>query len=149
MKNFAMVVGAVVVLLGLATCGYVGGWFTEGAAVLQEEVGPRAVLRKYEWFKNALAQLDAKKANIGVYASKAKSMEDDYEGTPRKDWDRVDKQTLSQWHAEVAGVKASYNSLAAEYNAAMAKVNWKFTNAGDVPGGGEPLPREVRAYVSE
>jgi hypothetical protein len=49
--------------------------------------------------------------------------------------------------SEVAGVKASYNSLAAEYNANMVKVHWAFCNAGDLPAGAaEALPREYKPY---
>jgi hypothetical protein len=74
-------------------------------------------------------------------------MEKDYEGTSRKDWDRTDKEQFNLWQQEVAGVIASYNALAAEYNAAMAKINYSFTNIGSLPkGASTPLPREVREY---
>jgi hypothetical protein len=46
------------------------------------------------------------------------------------------------------GIKASYRTLAAEYNAAMAKFNYRFANAGDLPEGAtEPLPREFATYA--
>jgi hypothetical protein len=108
------------------------GLFSEGAAVAGEELGPRAALRKYEWFKNASTQLARKAADITVYQSRVDDMAEGYMGTPRKDWDRVDKEQMSQWMAEVARVKASYNGLAAEYNAAASKVNWA-SFEGDVP----------------
>lgn len=55
---------------------------------------------------------------------------------------------MSIWQAEVAGVKASYNSLAAEYNAQMAKINWRFCNRGQLfKGADEPLPREFALYL--
>ena len=54
------------------------------------------------------------------------------------------------WHSEVAGIKASYNSLAAEYNSQMAKFNWQFCNAGTLPQGAtEVLPREHKPYIAE
>jgi len=50
----------------------------------------------------------------------------------------------------VAGIKASYNQLAAEYNAGMVKINWRYTNVGDLPPGStEPLPREFKPYITE
>jgi hypothetical protein len=75
-------------------------------------------------------------------------MEKAYEGTPRKDWDRTDKEQFNLWEQETSGVVASYNSLAAEYNAAMSKINYAFTNIGSLPkGASEPLPREMREYA--
>lgn len=113
--------------------------------VAKEEFGPRAMLQKYEWFKDAAAQLNKKQADIKVYQSRLSSMKSDYEGTKRKDWDRTDKEQFSLWQTEVAGVTASYNGLAAKYNAQMAKFNWRFANAGDLPQGAtEPLPREFK-----
>jgi len=136
MFAFSIVVGVV---------GYGLGWFQEAAQVAKEEFGPRAMLQKYEWFKDAAAQLNKKQADIKVYQSRLSSMKSDYEGTKRKDWDRTDKEQFSLWQTEVAGVTASYNGLAAKYNAQMAKFNWRFANAGDLPQGAtEPLPREFK-----
>ena len=128
------------------TC-FVAGYIEEAATVAREELGPRELLRKYEWFKDASAQLDAKQASISVYASRVSDMEKEYEGASRKEWDRVDKQQMSQWQSEVAGVRASFNQLAAEYNAQMAKMNWRFCNIGDLPEGASvALPREYKTY---
>ena len=144
--SFALLAG----LAGLIIAGPVCGWIGEAADVTREELGPRALLKKYEWFKDALAQLDKKKADIGVYGTRLKSLETAYEGVPRKDWPRTDLDHWSQWHSEVAGTKSSYNSLAAEYNSQMSKANWRFTNAGSLPKGADVvLPREVRAYVAD
>jgi len=131
----------------LSVTGYVFGWFGEAAQVAQQEFGASALLKKYEWFKDASAQLDKKSADIQVYTKRSGDLKESYKDTPRKDWPRDDREQLSQWETELAGIKASYNSLASEYNAQMAKFNWKFTNAGDVPAGGVPLPREYRQYV--
>lgn len=124
-------------------CSYAG----KVAAVAEQQLEPALLLKKYEWFKNVAAECDKKLADIEVYKSRLVSMEKDYEGTPRKDWDRTDKEQFNLWQQEVAGVIASYNALAAEYNAAMAKINYSFTNIGSLPKGAvEPLPREVREY---
>jgi hypothetical protein len=57
-------------------------------------------------------------------------------------------ERLSIWQSEVAGVKASYNLLAADYNSAMSKFNYAFCNVGKLPQGAvEPLPREYKPYI--
>lgn len=142
-------------LLVLGVAGNVLGWFGETAQVVREQVGPRALLQKYEWFKEASAALDAKVADISIYETRLKNLQDQYKNTdgtsvPRNKWARTDIEAYNQATAEVAGVKASYNSLAAEYNAAMAKVNYAFTNVGQLPAGAEkPLPREYKPYITQ
>jgi hypothetical protein len=125
---------------------YFAGWFSEAAAVTQSEFGSRALLDKYTWFKDAAAALDKKSADITLYKQRLASFEEAYADTPRKDWDRTDKEQWAQMNTELLGVQASYNSLASQYNAAMAKDNWAFTNVGALPAGGDPLPREFRTY---
>jgi len=143
------VVGVSLLVALVSTIGYVFGWFGEAATVAQKELGPSALLRKYEWFKDAAAQLDKKQADIKVYEKRVENMRKDYDGKPRSEWDRTDKEQLSVWESEKAGVVASYNSLVAEYNSQMSKVNWRFANAGDVPAGASPLPREYREYKDQ
>lgn len=129
--------------------GYTMGWFGEAAQVTQEQFGPRALLKKYEWFKDAAAQLDAKRANIEAMQVRVKTLEDQYAGQKRSSWSRTDAEQYNQWLSEVAGLKANYNDLAAEYNAAMAKFNYRFTNVGDLPAGADkPLPREFKPYLN-
>ena len=124
--------------------------FGETAQVAQEQFGPRAALKKYEWFKDAAAQLEAKRANIEVLNGRLGAMEEGYNHASRSEWAREDREQYNIWMSETAGVKASYNQLAAEYNAQMAKANWRFANAGDLPAGAsEPLPREFKPYVTQ
>ncbi len=126
------------------------GWFGEAAQVAKEEFGPRAMLQKYEWFKDASAILDKKQADIKVYQARINALTVDYDGVARKDWPRDDREQMSIWRSEVAGVTASYNTLSAEYNAQMAKFNWSFANAGQLPqGAANPLPREFKPYNQE
>jgi hypothetical protein len=114
-----------------------------------QEFKPEELLRKYEWFKNASASLDKKLADITIAETRMKKMELDYKGLPRKDWPREDREQYNLWSSETAGIRMSYNSLAAEYNAQMSKFNWRFTNAGDLPQGAtEVLKREYRTYES-
>jgi len=137
-----------VLVVGFGVFGYVAGWFTEAAQVAKEEFGPRASLEKYEWFKDAASTLDKKRADIEVYQSRMKMLESAYPDMGRGKWPREDREQFNVWSSELAGIRASYNSLAAEYNAAMAKFNWAFANAGDLPRGAEvPLPREFKPYT--
>ena len=125
------------------------GWFGEAQQVAREEFGPRAMLTKYEWFKDASAQLDSKKANISMYASRLDSMKSTYGETPRKDWDRTDKDQFNLWNMEVSGMIASYNGLSAEWNSQISKFNWKPFLA-DLPEGAEQvLTTEYREYTYE
>lgn len=133
----------------ISAVGYGLGWFSEAAKVAQDEFGPKAMLTKYEWFKDASAQLDKKIADISVYDARLKSQDAAYKGVARKDWPRDEREQRSVWESEVAGVRASYNSLAADYNSQMAKFNWRFANRGDLPKGAEtPLPREYKPYTA-
>lgn len=139
-------------ILGTAVSVIGGGisWFGEAAKVARQELGPQAMLKKYEWFKNAAATLDQKKATISVFQARFENMEETYEGTPRKEWPREDREQYNLWQSELAGITASYNQVASEYNAQMAKINWAFTNVGSLPAGAtEALPREFKTYLTQ
>ena len=139
-----------VVVAGLSVVGYGLGWFGEAAKVAQEEFGPRAMLEKYEWFKDAAAQLEKKQADITVYNGRMTAVNETYKDLPRQNWPREDREQWNVWSSEVAGAKASYNMLAADYNAQMAKFNWRFANVGELPKGADkPLPREFKSYVTQ
>lgn len=115
----------------------------EAAGVAQKEFGAKALLTKYEWFKEASAQLDAKLATLKIYQASVAKAEKNAK-------DRTDKERLAVRESEFLGIKASYNLLAAEYNARMAEFNWKFTNRGDLPAGATViLPREFKPYEEE
>ena len=139
-----------VFLFAVGVFGNVLGWFGEAQQVVSEEFGPRAMLQKYEWFKDAKAQLEQKIATVDTLQVRITGLEGDYAGVSRRLWPRDDRQLHGQMTAEVAGVKASFNILAAEYNAEMAKINWAFANVGQLPrGAADPLPREFAPYVTE
>ncbi len=142
-------------LLGtlLGGLGYVAGWFSETAQVAQEQFGPRAVLKKYEHFKDQAAALDAKVATIESYDRSLKQMKTDMvdangKTIPMAQWPLDQRESYNQRATEIRGLKASYNTLAAEYNADMSKVNYRFANQGELPQGADkPLPREYKPYI--
>lgn len=115
------------------------------ATVVSNEIDPAVLLQKYMWFKDARAALDAKVATIRVYESRRARLERQY-GTASR-WPRDVREEWSLQESEVSGVVASYNTLAADYNAQMAKINWRFTNRGQLPAGAtETFPREYAPY---
>jgi hypothetical protein len=120
----------------------------DAANTTVKEFAPSAMLRKYEWFKDTAAALDAKKASIEVYEARFASTKTSY-GADATKWPRDVRENLAQQLSEVAGIKASFNNLAAEYNADMVKFNWSvFERFGDAPKGArEVLPREFKPYI--
>ena len=146
----AFLLSLAVLLGGLGLLGFGLGWFSETAQVAQEEFGPRALLAKYAWFKETAAQLDKKRADVDVYEGRLEQLKADYSGKPRSAWAREDREQSSIWASEVAGIKASYNQLASEYNAKMVEFHWRFAERGELPPGAtEPLPREFKPYIEQ
>ena len=114
-------------------------WAGEAEQVAYEQVRPRELLRKYEWFKDQAAALDAKVAQIAALRARLARAEG-----------RGNEVALTQAETELVGVVAKYNSMAGEYNAAMAKANWAFCEVGRLPPGATtPLPREFKPYLEQ
>lgn len=117
--------------------------------VVFQQFSPEALLKKYEWFKDASAALDAKVATLQAYDAREATYEKKY-GADALKWPRNVQEQSDIWQSEQLGVKASYNTLAAEYNAAMAKFNYRFCNVGGLPQGATTvLPREYKPYLTE
>lgn len=121
----------------------------EAQDVVHEELGPRAMLRKYEWFKDAYANLQAQEISLNAYRAQEQAVIDDY-GEDRTKWPRDVRDERRMARAERTGMVAAYNGLAADYNSNMSKAHWDFTNIGQLPPGlpadAEPLPRTVATY---
>lgn len=133
------------------TCSTASKMVDNGLNTAYKEFKPQELLRKYEWFKDAAAQCDQKIATLGSYESRFKSLKASYgaDSLKRKTWDRSDKEQWNVWESEYVGLKASYNELSAQYNAAMVKFNYRFCNVGDLPQGAEiPLPRSFKVYIN-
>ena len=97
------------------------------------------LLKKYEYFKDLSAAIDKKRADIEVYQTEISSYNKD-----------DDKFYIEQRKSELLGIIAMHNQLCAEYNSAMSKFNYRFTNIGDLPEGAtEPLPREYKPYINK
>lgn len=135
-----------ILLISLTSCRY----FQDGKDTMFKEFKPSALLAKYEYFKDVSAQLDKKIADVRIYENKLTAMKADYKDIAKKDWPKDERENYNQWQNELAGIKASYNTLAAEYNAAMVKFNYVFCNVGTLPQGATtPLQREYKTYLTE
>jgi hypothetical protein len=145
--SLAKFVGILIVISIVAiTCRYTH----DAKETAFKEFKPSALLKKYEYYKDVSASLDKKIADVQVYDVRVKSLQDEYKGVKRTEWAREDREQLSIWMSEVAGIKASYNTLAAEYNSAMSKFNWAFCNVGTLPqGAANPLPKEYKPYITQ
>ena len=115
-----------VFLLGmcLIPLGCTLGWFHNAAETIKHETSLSEQLRRYNWFKDASATLDSRLSTIKLYEKRFDNLKKSYDNEPRSKWSRADQEQSNVWEMELAGIKASYNNLAAEYNAAMAKENW-------------------------
>lgn len=129
---FKYIIIGTLIIAAIWGIGIVFGVFGEAATVAQEEFGAKAAVTKYEWFKNAHAAIAEKQATITTMEQDVTQMVADYGDTPRRDWDRTDKEQINQWRREVSGLKASYNSVVADYNARSSSFLWAGFE-GDVP----------------
>jgi hypothetical protein len=110
------------------------------ANVIHKEFGASALLKKYEYFKDLSAAIDKKRADIEMYQSEISGM---------TAIDKDDKFYIQQRKSELLGIISMHNSLCSEYNSAMSKFNYRFTNAGDLPETNlTPLPREYKPYIN-
>lgn len=137
-----VMIGIFALCLVGGVAAYAFGWFGEAAQVAKEEFGPRASLRKYEWFKDAAQQLQAKKANIESSEADLAVAKAEWAGTAPTDVPRDVREAMDLRRKEVLGLKANFNQLAAEYNANVGKVNWSAMNVDD-------LPSEFTQYVTQ
>lgn len=122
---------SILLLLLLYSCGYV----QDAKETTWEQTRPKMLLKKYEYFKDLSATLQQQKANLEMY--KEELSDSTLTGEYRQ-----------QRKSEALGIAANYNGLAAEYNAAMSKINYEFCNVGTLPASNlTPLPREFAPYI--
>lgn len=133
------------------SCNTVDNMAKDGLKTVEAQYSPSVLLKKYEWFKDASAQCENKLATLGSYEARFKSLKESYgsDSLKRRSWSRSDTEQWNVWESEYLGIKASYNDLSAQYNAAMAKFNYRFCNTGVMPDGStNPLPREFKSYIN-
>ena len=111
-----------VLATGLSVCNHLG---CGAARVVMKETSPAELQRKYEWFRDTAAHLDAKRSNIESLTGQMDSLDADYKDLSRADWPRDDRTEFRQLSAEHSGLKQSYNGLAADWNAQLSKWNWQ------------------------
>lgn len=140
------------VVLFTGTCNTGVKMIDNAQQTVYDQYKPSELLHKYEWFKDASATLDADIATISMYQTRFKTIYSSYgaDSLKRTKWSRDDREQWNVWQSEITGIKASYNTLASEYNSQMAKFNWRFCNRGTLPAGAEnPLPKEYKPYITE
>lgn len=149
MKYFGWICLLAVLLVAVWVGGMALGWFGRATQLVQEQVDPYELQRKYELFKDEAAQLDKKKADISVYEKRFRAFGSKTGECPET-LSRTRSEQCMVWMQEVSGIIASYNSLAGDYNAQMSKWNYAFCNVGTLPKGASvPLPREFKSYIYE
>ena len=138
---------AVIIMLALLGVVDTASWFAGRTVdVVKQQVDPAELLRKYELFKDQSATLDAKLASIKIKEKQVNEIK----ALPKGELDRTNREQLMIWEQELGGMKYSYNQLASEYNSNMAKINYAFTNVGDLPRGATtPLPRAYKPYQED
>lgn len=147
-RNKALLIVALIVTgLTLPGCGAVSRWFNDAGRVTEREVSPEVLLTNYRWFKQAGAQLSGKMANIENYKSRISKYERDY-GSNRREWPIDVREEDNKLESEIAGLKQSYNSLAAQYNALSDDIFAKYAKPGQpiTDSNGNALPRKFAEY---
>lgn len=147
--SFGKAIGITIILM-LVFFGII--WFTviagETAQVAHDQLGPKAILVKYEWFKDMSAALDSKLSTIDAYNSQLREIEV-LDGQDRKNWPDGDLNTYNSVTGARLGLIGLYNNEAAQYNSNMGKVNYYWANVGNLPQGGKALPKEYRSYIDK
>lgn len=127
-------------LILIITAFYGCRYANDASDTAYDEFKASSLLKKYEYFKDLSAAIDKKKADIEMYQSEIAAMD-----TSEKD----DRFYMQQRKSELFGIIAMHNELCSEYNSAMSKFNYQFTNVGDLPQGATtPLPREFKPYIN-
>ena len=126
------IIGLVVIaFIGLWFVGYFLGWFGEAAKVTQEEFGPRAALKKYEWFINQANAIEKMDQDIALFENRIKQVDEEYSqyGNDKAKWPlhtqvmyNERKKTVQD---DLVAVVSQKNNLVREYNAQSDKFNWK------------------------
>lgn len=86
-------------LLILVLCGC--GYISDAQNTVFQQTKASAVLKKYEWFKDAAAQLESFDATIKVQQKRLEFLESD-----RANWTRDDRQNWNQISNEIVAFQS-------------------------------------------
>lgn len=127
---------AITILCMTVSCRYA----QDASDTAYNQTKASTLLKRYEYFKDLAAAIDKKRADIAVYEAELCEVAASKE----------DQEYQRQRRTELIGIAGIYNSLVADYNSAMAKANYNFTNIGDLPDSNlEPLPKEYQNYKTK
>lgn len=126
------IVGVVIIaLIGLWFVGYLLGWFGEAAKVTQEEFGPKAALKKYEWFINQANAIEKMDQDIKLFENRVNQVNEEYipYGKDKSEWPLhiqvMYNERKKAVQDDLVAVVSQRNNLVREYNAQSDKFNWK------------------------
>jgi hypothetical protein len=130
---------AVVALGGIVTRAL--GWWGEAADVAQTEFGPKAMLKKYEWFVDQASRIDKMDADVALYTKRVVGVADQYVSTFGADKTAWSPAVQMQYNSErtqarddLMAIVSQRNNLVREYNAQSEKFNWSgFNTKADRP----------------
>jgi len=126
-------------------------WGHEASEVAYQETRPTVLLKKYRYFKQVAAKLDALQANIAAMDSTLKTWERRYQALPTEKWPRHVSEQYDSRLAETNATKANFNALASDYNQAMSDTAFAFCNVGSLPKGfpegATALKRKFATYI--
>lgn len=140
--SFAIKAILVVALLSgiIAVISYGFGWIGQGANVVKDEFGPKAALKKYEWFVDQANRIKKMDQDITIFSQRQASIEKKYEsyGKDKLKWSpdiRIQyNREIQQSTDDRTAIVSQRNTLVQEYNAASEKFNWApFNTRTDKP----------------
>ena len=136
--HIALPMIAVVALGGIVTRSL--GWWGEAADVAQRELGPKAMLMKYEWFVDQASRIAQMDANVDLYSKRVGGVDAQYAsyGADKSAWPPAIQAQYNHERTiardDLAAIVAQRNSIVREYNAQSEKFNWKlFNTKSDLP----------------
>lgn len=116
------------------------GWWGEAADTAQQELGPKAMLKKYEWFVDQSSRIAQMDANVDLYAKRVAGVDTQYAsyGADKTAWPPTIQMQYNRDRSiardDLVAVVALRNGIVREYNAQSEKFNWKLFNAkSDLP----------------
>jgi hypothetical protein len=119
------------------------GWWGEAADVAQQELGPKAMLKKYEWFVDQASRIDKMDADVALYGQRVGSVDAQYAsyGPDKSAWPPAIQiqynHDRSMARDDLMSIVSQRNNLVREYNAQSEKFNWEPFNSKS----GRPRPR--------